>query len=336
MRWKFRPRNFVFSYRPRLCASDRVPFSVHIFIVTSLQSVGCILLSMEAHARSLLQRLNTSASPNPTKSPTPEAKPIATPISADSKTSETGPQITVISSPMQRPTQATLEGPDAIMSLKNLLVSARQRSRESSITQIPPSGEESHPTGSSSSETATQRPDSRLGPTSPNHTRHAVVNASDGETSANPEEMPSTPSGSKTSSLVSNGMEHLQETSHQARPPYGLRITNDVPSIVTLPFMKPHIPRLQIKTDDEGHTFPGDGIGHIANLSRTFDLYDRDIIGATTNYIVYALKGLSFPSRTNCRWACPDYRSKFRHQSYCSDPIVFSCHQSYNPGWIRL
>ena len=55
--------------------------------------------------------------------------------------------------------------------------------------------------------------------------------------------------------------------------------------------MNAHIPRLQTVTDDTGRTVSGEGIEQIANISRTFGHHDRDIIGATTKYIVYALKG---------------------------------------------
>jgi hypothetical protein len=55
--------------------------------------------------------------------------------------------------------------------------------------------------------------------------------------------------------------------------------------------MNTYLPRLQIVTDDVGRTVSGEGIGQIANISRSFGHHDRDIIGATTKYIVYALKG---------------------------------------------
>jgi hypothetical protein len=56
--------------------------------------------------------------------------------------------------------------------------------------------------------------------------------------------------------------------------------------------MNPDLPRLQVTTDKSGRTILGEGVGQIANLARTFGQHDRDIIGATAKYIVYALKGI--------------------------------------------
>ena len=201
-----------------------------------------------------------------------------------------------ISPQTQRPTHATVEQPEATMSVKDLLVSARHRSRETSVAPSSHSTEDTHPTESSSSETVTQQTVSRLHPLTAKDDRHII---SDGDSSANPEEIPTTPSGSNNSSLVSNGTGNSRDlpTTDHSFPPRGHRIPNEVPSVVTLSPMRVLIPRLQITTDPSGRTFLGDGIEQIANIARTFGLYDRDIIGATTKYIVYALKGT--PSQDN-------------------------------------
>jgi hypothetical protein len=56
--------------------------------------------------------------------------------------------------------------------------------------------------------------------------------------------------------------------------------------------MNPDLPRLQVTKDKSGRTLVGEGVEQIANLARTFGQHDRDIIGATAKYIVYALKGI--------------------------------------------
>ena len=181
---------------------------------------------------------------------------------------------------------------DTSASVKDLLNSARQRSRETSAetesaTEHPQSGESEakHPSTqleSSSTPIPAEKPS------------RPAVNISDGETSANPEEMPTTPSGSHKSSGESAGAETLPETHDEpSKAPNGLYIVNDVPSIVTLPSIEAEIPRLQITTDAEGRTCMGEGIEQIANLQRTFSVFDRDVISATIKYIVYALKGMS-------------------------------------------
>ena len=136
----------------------------------------------------------------------------------------------------------------------------------------------------------TQKSVSGLHPVSAKDDRHVV---SDADSGANPEEIPTTPCGSNLSSLVSNGTDTSPDASNieHSSPTRGRRITNDVPSVVTLSPMRVLIPRLQIITDASGRTFPGDRIRQIANLARAFGLHDCDIIGATTKYIVYALKG---------------------------------------------
>jgi len=285
---------------------------------------------MDAHARSLLERLNTSSSPKPVPKPsvTPETKNAGAASPLDDKDIGKSVQEGNISLQPQRPTHATIEQAEATMSVKDLLVSARHRSRETSVAPSSHSTEDTHPTESSSSETVTQQTVSRLHPLSAKDDRHIV---SDGDSSANPEEIPTTP-GSNHSSLASNGTDNSRDTPTvgHSSPPRGYRITNDVPSIVTLSPMRVLIPRLQITTDPSGRTFPGDGIEQIANLTRTFGLHDRDIIGATTKYIVYALKGTSSTSNfVNFRWTYSYYRSKYRDQSNCRNSFCIRCHQSH-------
>jgi hypothetical protein len=266
---------------------------------------------MDAHARSLLERLNTPSSPKPLKSPTFETKTIATTVSMDNKSTTSSGHETPISPQNQRPTHATLDEPEATMSVKDLLVSARHRSRESSLVPSSHSIEDTHPTETSSIDTVIQE-SSCLHPLSTKDGGNIAVNTSDGDSSAK-EELPTTPGGSNNSSIVSNNAEKLRDHSVDVRlyPPQGRRIINDIPSIVTLPSMKPDIPRLQITTDSAGRSFPGEGIEQIANLARTFGLHDRDIIGATTKYIVYALKGTSSSGYANRRWTHSYYRSEY-------------------------
>ena len=267
---------------------------------------------MDAHARSLLERLNTTSSPKPLKSPTPETKTTATTVSMDNKSTASSGRETPISPQNQRPTHATLEEPEATMSVKDLLVSARHRSRETSLAPHSHSTEDTHPTEINSTDTVIQHSSCRLHPLSAKDDRNIVVNTSDADSSAK-EELPTTPGGSNNSSIVSNSAEKLRDHSVDVHlnPPQGRRIINDVPSIVTLSPMNPDIPRLQITTDSASRSFPGEGIEQIANLTRTFGLHDRDIIGATTKYIVYALKGVSSSSYTNCRWTYPYHRSEY-------------------------
>ena len=270
---------------------------------------------MDAHARSLLERLNTSSSPKPLKLSTPETKTIATPVPVDIKLSSSNRHDTPNSPQNQRLTHATLEEPEATMSVKDLLVSARHRSRETSVAPNSNSTEDTHPTESSPADTVVPYSSSRLHPLAAKDDGNIVIHTSDGDSSVNPEEMPTTPCGSNNSSTVSNGAEkqpHSPDIVHRS-PPQGRRIVNDVPSVVTLLPMKPDIPRLQITTDSSECTFSGEGIGQIANIARTFGLYDRDIIGATTKYIVYALKGMASDFNTKNRWTHSYHRSKYRN-----------------------
>lgn len=245
---------------------------------------------MEAHARSLLERLNTASSPKPlSKSATPEPKSLASPFTVDTrKDSSPNPSISSVNLNADRD---VLDGPEATMSVKDLLVSARHRSREQSV--------EAHASLADNSEandarhTDAEARHSETPPIAPvdKESQPAVINTSDGDSSANHEDLPTTPSGSNNSSIASISANISQTVTVNKSSPQGFRIVNDVPSIVTLPHVKSEIPRLQFNSDSSGRLFPGDGIEQIANLARSFGLYDRDVIGATTKYIVYALKG---------------------------------------------
>jgi hypothetical protein len=253
---------------------------------------------MDAHARSLLERLNTSSSPKPLKLSTPETKTIATPVPVDIKVSSSNGHDTPNSPQNQRLTHATLD-----------------RSRETSVAPNSNSTEDTHPTESGPADTVVRYSSSRLHPLAAKDDGNIAIHTSDGDSSVNPEEMPTTPCGSNNSSTVSNGAEkqpHSPGIVHRS-PPQGRRIVNDVPSVVTLFPMKPDLPRLQITTDSSECTFAGEGIGQIANIARTFGLYDRDIIGATTKYIVYALKGIASDFNTENRWTHSYHRSKYRN-----------------------
>jgi hypothetical protein len=251
------------------------------FLRTAIPSLYSFLLAtMDAHARSLLERLNTSTSPKPLKSSsaTPEQKSVVTSPSAETQVFQP--------SPTSRLSKSSIgESEDAAMSVKDLLDSARQRSRESShvgIQHAPSNSTEAVvETTSLPCSTAKPEPDE-------------VVHLSDGASSGNAEETFATPSGSNKSSVVSNTEESLRKKSGsggQASPPPGRRIPSTVSSLITLLPSPADLPRLQIKIDSAGRTFVGDGIEQIANLARTFGVYDREIIGATSKYIVYALKG---------------------------------------------
>lgn len=268
---------------------------------------------MDAHARSLLERLNTSPA-KPSKLSTPETKTIGTPVPVDIKLSSSSGHDALSSPQNQRLTHAKLEEPEATMSVKDLLVSARHRSRETSLAPNSNSTEDTHPTESSRSDTVVPYSSSCLYPLAAKDDGNIVIHTSDGDSSANPEEVPTTPCGSNNSSTVSNEAEKRPHSPGivYRNPPQGRRIVNDVPSVVTLSPMKPDIPRLQITTDSSDRTFAGEGIEQIANLARTFGLYDRDIIGATTKYIVYALKGMASDFNTKNRWTYSYHRSKHR------------------------
>jgi hypothetical protein len=186
-----------------------------------------------------------------------------------------------------------LEGPEESMSLKDLLVSARHQSRNPSDGDISHS-QSNDITKSKSPEPVVQHDSHHHGVTTPNG-RKLAVNTSDGDSSANPEEMPTTPSGSNHSSLVSQDADIplAVAVTGKSSTPLGLRIVNESPSVVALSSMKPYLPRLQVATDDTGRTMLGEGVQQIANLARSFGQHDREIIGATVKYIVYALKGIS-------------------------------------------
>jgi hypothetical protein len=244
---------------------------------------------MDSHARSLLERLNISASPKVPKLTTPEKG--TTPVPAKMESDKPDTQNTPGSSPPRRPIYAAVAERDATTSLKDLLVSARQRSRETSTdtetrhVQSQPEDDESKVETSHLESKPTSAPIK----SSPRQ----AVHTSDGETSVNPEEIPTTPSGSNKSSVASNGPEALPDThKEQNDTPPGLYILNDAPSVVALPSIKTRIPKLQITMDAGGHACIGDGVEQISNISRTFNASDRDVISANTKYIVYALKGM--------------------------------------------
>jgi len=212
---------------------------------------------MDAHARSLLGRLNTSSSPKLLKSPTPDAKTIAATVSMDNKAAASSGHETPVSPQNQRSTHATLEEPEETMSVKDLLVSARHRSRETSLAPSSYTTEDTHPTEINSPDTVVQHSSSRLHPLSAKEDHNIVMNTSDGDSSAK-DELPTTPGGSNNSSIVSNSAEKLCDHSVDisSNPPQGRRIANDVPSIVALMSMRPDIPRLQIATDPAGRPSP--------------------------------------------------------------------------------
>jgi hypothetical protein len=244
---------------------------------------------MEAHARSLLERLNTTSSPKPlSKSSTPEPKWLAAPLAVHPiKESSQDSHISTLN---QLSTDDMLDDPEDSMSVKDLLVSARHRSRETSTEAHAHLADNSADNGIQHTDIEDPHSGSQPESTSKKDNHEAVLDTSDGDSIANPES-PTTPSASNNSSLVSNGAENSDGPISHPDPPHGLRIVNSAPSIVSLPHMKCQIPRLQINTDPSGRTFTGEGIEQIANLVRSFGHYDRDIISATSKYIVHALKG---------------------------------------------
>jgi len=251
---------------------------------------------MDAHARSLLERLNTSTSPKVSKTSTPEPKSTITPPAVESKDSEERKRASPVpyaSHQTSLSSPAIAANPESTMSVKDLLVSARHRSRESTENDAGLAIPETTMNGASGAIQSVPRdPDETIATTTGKDDPKLVINTSDGDSSGVLEEMPSTPGGSNNSSLVSSGSDSraVPETAPLHRP-QGVRVSCDGPSVVTLPTMNAQIPRLQTTTDVSGRTFSGEGIEQIANISRTFGPHDRDIIGATTKYIVYALKG---------------------------------------------
>jgi hypothetical protein len=282
-------------------------------------------VAMDAHARSLLERLNTSASPKPIKSSSaPDPKPSST-------VSITGDVQDVPTSPSSRTSkQPSVGDSEEAMSVKDLLDSARQRSRETSHAGVDHVA--SNPTQplyeAASSLSMTTKAD-----------RDEPPHMSDGASSGNVEETFATPSGSNNSSVVSNTEDSSRRKSGSGTlaPPQGRRIPNNVSCLITLSPMKPDLPRLQMKTDSSGRTFVGDGIEQIANLSRTFGVYDREILGATEKYIVYALKGgwLVLPCISNRRGPDSDYRPKHWNSCDCRNSIFGAGHKSYDSRRFR-
>jgi hypothetical protein len=250
---------------------------------------------MEAHARSLLERLNTASSPKSSpKSSTPEPKWLAAPLAVHPTTEHS--QDSPVSTLNQR---STHDDPEDSMSLKDRLVLARHHSRERSTERQAHLPDNSATIGIQNTDVEGVHSDSQPEPNSIKEHHHTVLNTSDGDSIINAAESPTSRSGSNDSSVVSNGVEKANGNISHPDPLYGLRIVNNDPSIVSLPIMKSQIPRLQINTDSGGRIFPGEGIEQIANLVRSFSHYDRDIISATAKYIVYALKGIH-PTSVNC------------------------------------
>src|SRR4051812_37658149 len=139
---------------------------------------------MDSHARSLLERLNTSASPKSPKAPTPEAKasPSLADESKDADSSENMAPSLHTPPRNQRPSTAALQGPEATMSVKDLLVSARYRSRESSENKsnIANPSTALNNTGAANDSIATD-PNQSLPASPETANQKLVVNTSDGD-----------------------------------------------------------------------------------------------------------------------------------------------------------
>jgi hypothetical protein len=261
----------------------------HFHLRSARKSIGIFITSrMEAHARSLLERLNTTSSPKAlSKASTPEPKWLAAPLPVHPiKQSSPDSHISTLN---QLPTDDMLDDSEDSMSVKDLLVSARHQSRETSAEAYAHLDDNSADNGIQRKDVEDPHSDSQPEPTSKKDNHEVGLDTSDGDSIANPES-PTTPA-SNNSFPVSNGAENSDGSISHLDPPHGLRIVNSAPSIVSVPHMKYQIPRLQINTDPSGRTFPGEGIEQIANLVRSFGHHDRDIISATAKYIVYALKG---------------------------------------------
>jgi len=240
---------------------------------------------MDARARSLLERLNTGTSPKPTKLASPETKSIVTashPNEAPAKSDVPA------SSQIESPPHGA-EAAERRESINDRLVSARQRSCEGSLAPSLDQPEDMLPVENGLSESITQP---FVDADAVRETEHSVV-VSDGDLGANPEIVAAS-LGSNDLSPLSDAQDNVSAppVSSDPTPPQGCAITNEVPSMVTLLPMNPSIPRLQISTDETGQTVLGEGILQIANIHRSFSPYERDVIGASTNYIVYALKGI--------------------------------------------
>jgi hypothetical protein len=278
-----------------------IVFHFHVVVKHTAQATKGT--NMDSHTRSLLDRLNTSVSPKVSKAPTPEAKAspsLPADESKDVDSSETMPPSLSTPRPNQRSPGAALQGLEATMSVKDLLVSARHRSRETSENDSNIANPPTAPNTGAGDGSIETDPNSSINAVSEAASRKLAINTSDGDSSGLAEEMPTTPGGSNNSSLASSGgpSRNVSETASSTRP-QGVRVNCAGPSLVMLPRMNPHLPRLQNVTDDTGRIVAGEGIGQIANISRTFGHHDRDIIGATTKYIVYALKGVPPSNMSN-------------------------------------
>lgn len=254
---------------------------------------------MDQHARSLLERLNTSASPKASKTSIPEPKTSVSPPAAEAKDFEDFKSISPapnVASQTRSSPRASPHGNEAAMSIKDLLVSARHRSRETSAENDANLSDPATTMNSAGAANGSAPKDLDKGfTTTPGKAEQKlVINTSDGDSSGVAEEMPTTPGGSNNSSLASSGVaSHDAPGISSLNRPQGVRMSCDGPSLFILPTTHAHMPRLQTITDDNGNTYTGEGIEQIANISRAFGHHDRDVIGATTKYIVYALKGIS-------------------------------------------
>ena len=178
---------------------------------------------MDSHARSLLERLNTSASPKSSKATTPEARasPSLADEPKDTDSSETVAPSLHTPSQNQRSSTAALQGPEATMSVKDLLVSARHRSRETSESESTVANPSTalNNTGAANDSIATD-PNQSLPAVPETANQKLVVITSDGDSSGVAEEMPTTPGGSNNSSLASSGgpPRIASETTSSTRP----------------------------------------------------------------------------------------------------------------------
>lgn len=256
---------------------------------------------MDAHARSLLERLNTSASPKHSRLSTPEKATTsgaaeATSDESEGQESEESP----ISSPVRSTFFAVVSEPGTSASIRDLLASAL-RSRELSVeTNHAPEPLQS---GDDDSKINPSHPEHKPTPPLSEAATRLTLLTSDGETSANHEDLPATPSESHKSSVPSTATDTIPEQQGPVSSLTGLYIVNDVPSIVTLPPLSSR-PGPRSAADAEQFTYMGVCVEAIAKISRIFSPSDQEIISATKGYIVYALRSMwNQSSRINCRWA---------------------------------
>jgi hypothetical protein len=241
-----------------------------------------------------------STSPKPTPpGPSTKSSVIATGGKNENNKAHSPTQSVTEKTQLPGPLPSSSPSGQAAQSLKDLLLSARIISRGSSGAQSPAQPPPTE-TESASLQTTVEHSLETVISGAPKDEGSILVNTSDGD-SSHPAQPPSDPVSQDLSpSPMSNAFEDSQEKytlASQTVPQsqsglQGLAIAYDGPSVVHLEPINSIIPNLQAVQNENEEVSLGDGIHLIANVARKFAAYDREMIGATTKYIAYALRGI--------------------------------------------